>query len=286
LKFIKVTKPETMITICLSQLQLQLRRNAMNKSAKRLFILLAAIFFLSSGTFAFARMGGGYNNPPGMYYGQGRHLRGYCGTGYGMFGDLSEDQIRNLEQERTAFWDATKVLRQQIYQKQLELASELAKQTPDAAAAAAVQQQISDLMAQLAQKHLEHFLRVQKINPDAGRGGAMGFGMMGYGRMHDGMMGPGGYGGWDRPDCPLGGPRGGYGMGPGMMHPNMMGPGGYGAWSRPWGGYGMEPGMMDPRAGRSRGPGMMNRNDYQQYHDSRSAPGTPAEKNPALNKEN
>jgi Spy/CpxP family protein refolding chaperone len=282
----------------------------MNKSSKNIFILLAAIFFLSSGTLAFAQMGKGYNYPARMHYGQWRHLRGYGGAGYGMFGDLSEDQIRNLDEERTAFWEATKDLRQQIYQKQLELASELAKQKPDAAAASAVQQQISDLMAQLAQKRLEHFLRVQKINPDAGRGGPMGFGMMGYGMMHHDMMGSGGYGGWDRPDCPLSGPgggygmgpgmmypnmmgpggyggwnrsSGGYGMGPGMMYPNMMGPGGYGGWNRSWGGYSMEPGMTGPGGGRSSGPGMMNRNDYQQYHDTRIAP---PEKNPAVNKEN
>ena len=258
----------------------------MNKSSKNIFILLAAIFFLGSGTLAFAQMGKGYNYPARMHYGQGRHLRGYGGAGYGMFGDLSEDQIRNLDEERTAFWEAIKDLRQQIYQKQLELASELAKQKPDAAAAAAVQQQISDLMAQLAQKHLEHFLRVQKIDPDAGRGGPMGFGMMGYGMRHYDMMGSGGYGGyggWDQPDCPLSGPGGGYGMGPGMMYPNMMGPGRYGPWNRPWGGYGMGSGMTGPGGGRSSGPGMMNRNDYQQYHDTRNAP---AEKNPAVNKEN
>lgn len=255
----------------------------MNRSSKSLFIFLAAIFLLGSGTVAFAQMGRGYNYPARMHYGQGRHLHGYGGMGYGMFGDLSEDQIRNLEEERTAFWEATKELRQQIYQKRLELASELAKQKPDAATAATVQQQISDLMAQLAQKHLAHFLRVQKINPDAGRGGPMGYGMMGYGMMHYGMMGPGAYGGRGRPNCPLGGPGGGYGMGPGIMYPNMMGPGGYGAWNRPWAGRGMEPGMMGPGAGRSWGPGMMNRNDYQQYHDSRNAP---PDKNPAVNKEN
>ncbi len=282
----------------------------MNISSKNTFILLAAIFFLGSGPLAFAQMGKGYDYPARMHYGQGRHLRSYGGAGYGMFGDLSEDQIRNLDEERNAFWEATKDLRQQIYQKQLELASELAKQNPDAAAAAAVQQQISDLMAQLAQKRLEHFLRVQKIDPDAGRGGPMGFGMMGYGMMHHDMMGSGGYGGWDRPDCPLSGPGGGYGMGPGMMSPNMMGPGGYGArnrswggygmgpgmmspnmmgpggygaWNRPWGGYGWGPGPMGPGGGRGSGPGMMNRNDYQQYHDTRNAP---AEKNPTVNKEN
>ena len=239
----------------------------MQKSSKIAFILLVTIIFLGSATLALAQMHKGSGYPAGMHSGQGRQIWGCGGPGYGMFGDLSEDQIQQLNEERTAFWEATKSLRQQIYQKRLELASELAKQTPDAAAAAAVQQQISDLMAQLAQKHLEHFLRVQKIDPDAGRGGPMGFGMIGYGMRHHDMMRSGGYGGWGRPDCPVGEP--GYGMGPGMMQRHMMGPGGFGPWNRPWGGYGM-------------GPGMMDRDYVRQYHDTQTPP---PEKNTAVNKE-
>lgn len=255
----------------------------MNNISRNILILLAAIFLLSSGALAFAQMGKGYGYSEGMHHGQGRNFKGYCGAGYGMFSDLSADQIQKLDAERAAFWQATKDLRRQIYQKRLELAGELAKQNPDAAAAAAVQQQISDLMAQLAQKHLEHFLRVQKIDPDAGRGGPMGFGMMGSGMGRHQMMGPGGYGGWQRPDCAFGGPGGGYGMGPGMMHRNMMGAGGYGPWNCPWGGYDREAFMMDPAGGRGREPGMMRRGDDRQYHDTQTGP---AENNPPVNKEN
>jgi hypothetical protein len=146
-----------------------------------------------------------------------------------------------------------------------------------------VQQQISDFMAQLAQKHLEHFLRVQKIDPDAGRGGPMGFGMMGYGMRHRDMMGPGGYGGWGRSDCPIEGAGGGYGMGPGMMQRHMMGPGEFGPWNRPWGGYGMGPSMEGPGGSRGMGPGMMDRDYGRQYPD---APVAPAENDTAADKEN
>lgn len=238
----------------------------MNKSSKNIVILLAAIFILGSGTLAFAHRDQGYGYPERMHFGQGRHHRGYGGPGCGMFAELSEDQIRKLDEEHAAFREATKDLRQQIYQKQLELASELAKQNPDAAAAAALQKETSDLLAQLAQKRLEHFLRVQKINPDAGRGGPMGFGMMGSGMMHHDMMGPGGYGGRD---CPWGGYRGDYGMGPGMMGSDS--------------GYGMGPGMMRPGGGRGMGPGMMNRDDSRQYHDDQIAP---AEKKAGASAEN
>ena len=247
----------------------------MRKNSKILFILLTAVFFLGSATMALAQMRQGPANPARMHYGQGPQFWGYGGPGCGMFGDLSNGQIQQLDEERTAFWQATKGLRQQIYQKRLELASELAKQNPDAAAAAAVQQQISDLTAQLDQKRLEHFLRVQKINPDAGRGAPMGFGMMGYGMMNDEMTGPGRLG---VRSCPWGG----YGMGPAMMGPG----GGYGmgpAMMGPGGGYGMGPGMMGPGGSYGMGSGMMDRDYDRQYHDAQAAP---AEKNAAVNKEN
>ena len=148
----------------------------------------------------------------------------------------------------------------QFYQKKLELASEVAKQQPDVAAAAVLQQGISDLLAQLAQRHLEHFFRVQKIIPDVGRGGPMGFGMMGHQMMHPDMMGPG------------------------MMHRSMMGPGGYGGGDCPGSGfrgaYGMGPGMM--RSGGNRD--MMNRDDSRQYHDTQIV--APAEKKAGASEEN
>ena len=242
----------------------------MDKYSKTITSLVTVILLLASGTSVFANRDKGYGYQGTMHHGQERHHRGYGGPGNGMFGDLSEDQILKLNEERIAFREATKDLRQQIYQKKLELASEVAKAKPDVAAAAALQKEISDFLAQLAQRHLEHFLRVQKINPDAGRGGPMGFGMMGHqmmnhdmmgpGMMHRGMMGPGGYGGRD---CSGSGYRGGYGMGPGRMGP----------------GYGRGAGMT--RSGGKRG--MMNRDDSRQYHDTQIAP---AEKKTGAGEEN
>ena len=232
----------------------------MDKFSKIIIAFLAATFFLGSGTLVFAHSDKGYGYQGTRHHGQGRHHRGYGGPGYGSFGDLSEDQIRKLAEEHTEFREATTDLRQQIYQKKLELASEIAKQKPDPAAAAALQQEISDFLAQLAQRHLEHLLRVQKINPDVGRGGPMGFGMMGHQMMHPDMMGPG------------------------MMHRSMMGPGGYGGGDCPGSGfrgaYGMGPGMM--RSGGNRG--MMNRDDSRQYHDTQIV--APAEKKAGASEEN
>jgi hypothetical protein len=225
----------------------------MHKYPNIIIISIVAILFLGSATpvFAHGDKGSGYQRT--MHHGQGRHHRDYGGPGKGMFGNLSEDQIRKLDDEHIAFREATKGVRQQIYQKKLELASEVAKQQPNAAAATALQQEVSDLLAQLAQRHLEHFLQVQKINPDLGRGGPMGFGMMGYQMMNRGMMGPGGFGGRD---CPGSGYRYGHGMGSDMMSP----------------GCDRSPGMMRSYGNRSIGPGMMNRDDTRQYHDTRIAP--------------
>jgi len=233
----------------------------MNKITKHTTLLLlpAAIFIFASASLAFAQRDPGYGYSPGMHYGQGRHHRGTGG-----FADLSEDQVRKLDAEHTAFRQATKELRQQIYQKRLELASELAKQNPDAATAAARQREISDFLAQLAQRRLEHFMRVQKINPDAGRGGPMGFGMMGHHRPHHDMMGPGGYG---ERDCPWSGRRGDYGAGA-----HMKGPG-----------YGSRLGMMGPGQGRGMGPGMMSLDDTRPNQDDEV---DPAEKRAGTGEEN
>jgi hypothetical protein len=114
-----------------------------------------------------------------------------------------------------------------MYQKSLELRSELAKENPDTKKAAGLQTEISKLKAEFDQQRLNHFLKMRKISPDMGRGFGSGYGMMGSrGRGGHGMMGRGGYGGGYCPNCPYAGPRGGYGMGPGMM--GERGSGNYG----------------------------------------------------------
>ena len=59
------------------------------------------------------------------------------------------NEIKKMDEERRNFFEETKGLRQQVYQKRLALASELAKQNPDAAQAAVIIKEISDLKAQL-----------------------------------------------------------------------------------------------------------------------------------------
>lgn len=166
---------------------------------------------------ASADPGRGYGYRGHMHHGTGwHHGGGYGSSGWGAYNNLSEEDIRKLEEERKAFFEDTKDLRRQVYQKRLELASEMAKPNPEAARAAALQKEISGTRAQLAQKRLDHLFRVRKINPDLGMGFGGG-GHKGFGMLHPRMMGRGGPGYWGNPDCPYGGPGGGYGQGPGTM---------------------------------------------------------------------
>ena len=187
----------------------------MNTPFKNLKIVLMATFFIiGMSVGASADMGRGSVYRGQMHQGPGWHHGGYGAPGWGAFDNLSEEDIKKLDEERQAFFEATKDLRREVYQKGLELASEMAKQNPDAARAAAIQKEISHTQAQLAQKRLEHIFRVRKINPDLGMGFSGGRHME-RGMMYPGMMGQSGYGYQGSPDCPYDGFGGGYGRGPG-----------------------------------------------------------------------
>ena len=83
-----------------------------------------------------------------------------------------------MEKERANFFETTKELRDDIYAKELELRSELARPDIDRAKAASLQKEISKLETQLDQKHLGHIINMEKINPNIVRG-FMGMGHMG-----------------------------------------------------------------------------------------------------------
>ena len=185
------------------------------KFINKIIFIFAVIAILGFSVNGFAQMGMGQHHYGGMHHGAGWHHHGCGPRGYDPWGNLSADELKQIEEERKAFFEATKEIRQQLYQKWLEIRSELAKKNPDAETAAGLQKEISALKGQMGQKRLDHILKLKKINPDVGRG------LMGRGRMGFGMMGPRGYG--DYPNCPYRGDESGYGMGPGMVGPQMMG---------------------------------------------------------------
>jgi len=151
-------------------------------------MVLTIVAILGFGAYAFADWGMG----PGMMggwgnYGPGWHRGGNGYNGYGnMMGNFSDDEIQEMNSQRNTFFKATEDLRQEIYAKQLELRSELAKENLDPKRASNIQNDISKLQAQLDQKRIDHMVEMRKINPNAGRG-FMSRGGMGYG------SGAGGY---------------------------------------------------------------------------------------------
>jgi len=131
---------------------------------------------------AFAR-GPGWGGGPGTncpYYG-GR---------YGQ--NLTDEQKGQLDNLHKKFFDDTAQLRNQIWTKKGELQTLLSSPNPDPAKAKALQKELSDLKAKMAQERLTLQMEELKINPDA-RFAGRGYGPRGYGR----GMGPGrgmGYG--------------------------------------------------------------------------------------------
>lgn len=151
-----------------------------NIAIKKGFILLAIIAVIGFGTYAFAHMGAGFVNRDWMPHGPGMHHGWYAGPGYGYYGHLSDEEITALEKERKGFFEATEDLRKDIYSKELELRSELAKENPDTEKATELQKNISDLEGKLDQKHIDHMLKMRKLTPNVGRG-QMAMDHMGYG---------------------------------------------------------------------------------------------------------
>ncbi|MGD9042133.1 MAG: periplasmic heavy metal sensor [Desulfobacterales bacterium] len=161
----------------------------------KIFMVVAIVAVLGIAVTSFAgwgrgHWGSGYHMGPGygMHRGWTDGPRGYGGRGYQS--DLSEEDLAKLNKERQAFFEDTSDLREQLYQKELELRSELAKPEPDAKKAAGLQAEISSLESQLDQKRLEQRIKMRKDFPRSGYMG-QGYGPRGKGR---GMYGGGGYG--------------------------------------------------------------------------------------------
>lgn len=163
---------------------------------KKGIVILAVVAMTGFVATAFAGWGGGYGPRGGGWHhmgwgGPGHHM-GWGGPDYDDYPNLTDEQQKAFEAERQAFFKDTESLRQDLYAKNLELRSELAKDNPDAQKAATIQKEVSKLESELDQKQLDHVMKMRKIAPEAGRGFMMG----GRGPMRGYGPGPGrGYGG-------------------------------------------------------------------------------------------
>lgn len=117
------------------------------------------------------QMGAEDGNCPGSGYGRHKGYGRHMGNGYdGPNARLDKEQIEKLNQERDGFFKDTRSLRDDIYQKRLELRSEMARQNPDAAKVKNIQKEMSNLESEFDQKRIDHRLKMRDIAPEAGRG--------------------------------------------------------------------------------------------------------------------
>jgi len=149
--------------------------------SKKLIVVLTVAAVIGIGTYAFGHMGGSYGYYGRMHGGPGMHQGYYGEAGNDYRTDLKDEDIKALEEERSAFLKATESVRQNLYSKELELRSELYKENPDVAKAEALQKEISDLKSTLDQTRIGHMIKIRRLNPNAGRGFMMGGNHMGYG---------------------------------------------------------------------------------------------------------
>ena len=99
-----------------------------------------------------------------------RPMMGQKKAGSGACPNLTDEEKEQFQAERQRFYESTKDLKRNIYQKYLELQAEMAKKDPDKKKATAIQKQISELQSQMGAKRLEHRFNLKEINPDLGSG--------------------------------------------------------------------------------------------------------------------
>ena len=163
-------------------------------------LTVLAVFGLA--TLAVAGWGRGYGHMMGYGYGP-MGGPGMMGPGWqrggGYYANLSPEESAALEKQREAFLEATDEIRQQLYEKNRDLQTELAKEDPDTGKASQLQSEISELRNELDQKRLDFEIQARKAAPNFRRGYGGGYGpMMGYGPRGGGyghMMGYGPRGG-------------------------------------------------------------------------------------------
>ncbi len=155
---------------------------------RKIITILAVVALVGFGSYAFADWGGGYGHHGyGMDDGHHGSGMGYGHRGYrdddrsdrDYEGDLTRDEIRQLEEAHEAFYKETKELRYKLDDKARDLNRELAGENPDKQKAAKLQKELSELRSDLDQKRLDHQIETRKISPKAGRGWMRGYGPRG-----------------------------------------------------------------------------------------------------------
>lgn len=127
-----------------------------------------------------------FNKGPGMM-GRGWGNGARCGAGpQNWNNDLTKEQIQQIEDLNKKYQDQTQQTRAELRAKQAELFAAISAVKPDQNKALAMQKEISELHAKLAQERVKHQFEIRKIDPNAGFGR---MGMMGGRQGRMGMRG-------------------------------------------------------------------------------------------------
>lgn len=87
------------------------------------------------------------------------------GCGYGNYGYRNNPDIKK---ERIAFLNETETLRENLFNKEQQLGTEMDKENPSISNAKYIQKEISELRAELDQVWVEYAIRMKKLHPDFG----------------------------------------------------------------------------------------------------------------------
>ncbi|MBW2089302.1 MAG: periplasmic heavy metal sensor [Deltaproteobacteria bacterium] len=157
-----------------------MKQNFTNKVFMALIIVVLVVGMNAYVTHAHGP-GGGYQGNYTMMGGRGHYGSGLQSGGYGhMMGNFTNGENRWIDEQRNAFFKSTEDLGQKVYEKELALQSEFAKEKIDPRKTENLQKEIYRLRTQIDQKRSDNMVEMRKIHPGAERG-FMDSGGMGYG---------------------------------------------------------------------------------------------------------
>jgi len=157
----------------------------MRSTQMRKALVFSLILSLVVASAAFARGGNwGDRGGPRMDAAEDMGPGSGYGPGRGYNANLTDEQRAALTAARESFFAETRELREQMREKRWALSDELAKPAPDAATAAQLQSELSQLQSQFDQSAINHKLEVRQILPDD-----VAMGSFGRGNKRGGMRG-------------------------------------------------------------------------------------------------
>ncbi len=143
----------------------------MKKTITKKTILLVSIILTAGfiATQVYAHMGG-YNMGGGYHMGNGYNMMSGPNMGYGMgyghmWNNLSAEDQKKMQGQMDSYYEATKGIRLQINQKQLELNTEALKTKQDPAVIDKLEQELFDLSAQLDRERFNHMKKMRSLFP-------------------------------------------------------------------------------------------------------------------------